>query len=168
VVIFRIDFWMGPLGFVYGNFNILSHRCCAIRRGDNHKTPNSLDKALACVCYVAPISREQVLLEVMAMEDGRNAVSGLAGVVIAGVTAWYFFGGGFEHQAAKDMGEIEQKVATDSVTEYGIAKRNGNSMDACVQAGLVAAAFLQAKDEASYRQWKDTETADCKVAGVPQ
>jgi hypothetical protein len=54
------------------------------------------------------------------------------------------------------------------VTEYGIAKRNGNSMDACVQAGFVAAAFLQAKDEASYRQWKDTETLDCKTAGLPQ
>jgi hypothetical protein len=88
--------------------------------------------------------------------------------VILGGAAWFYFGGGLEHETARQMGEIEQKVATDSVTEYGIAKRNGNTMDACVQAGMVAAAFLQAKDEADYHKWKDTETADCKTAGLPQ
>ncbi len=102
------------------------------------------------------------------MQEGRSAANGLGGLVIAGVAVWYYFGGDLEHEAAKEMGKIEQEVATDSVTEYGIAKRNGNSMDACVQAGFVAAAFLQAKDEASYRQWKDTETLDCKTAGLPQ
>jgi hypothetical protein len=102
------------------------------------------------------------------MEERKTVAGGLGGLLIAGVAIWFYFGGGLEHETAKEMGEIENKVATDSVTEYGIAKRNGNGMDVCVQAGMVAAAFLQAKDEASYRQWKDTETVDCKAAGLPQ
>jgi hypothetical protein len=64
------------------------------------------------------------------------------------------------------MGNLENKVASDSVTEYGIAKRNGSPMDICVQAGLVSAAYLQAKDEANYQKCKRTETDDCKAAGI--
>ncbi len=70
---------------------------------------------------------------------------------------YYFFGGG-----------VENKVATDAVDQYNIAARNGSAMDRCVQAGIVAAAYLQAKDEAKYSQWKETEKADCEAAGVPE
>ncbi len=66
------------------------------------------------------------------------------------------------------LGEIEKKVATDAEKQYIIAKSNGSAMDACVQAGLVAAAYLQAKDESNYRRWRQAEVYDCDRAGVPR
>jgi len=37
-----------------------------------------------------------------------------------------------------------------------------------VHAGLVAASYLQAKDEANYGIWKQTESKDCSRAGIPR
>lgn len=64
------------------------------------------------------------------------------------------------------MADIEKKVAEDSVSQYNIAKRQGDKIQICVQAGLVSAAYLQAKDEAKYSEWKSIESADCKAAGI--
>lgn len=64
------------------------------------------------------------------------------------------------------LASIHDKVARDAVAQYQIAAQSGAPMDRCVQAGLVAAAFLQAQDQASYAQWKDTERRDCKAAGL--
>jgi hypothetical protein len=88
--------------------------------------------------------------------------------VIVGALFWYFFGGGLEQQAANGMDDIYAKVANDAVDQYRITTRSGSAMDRCVHAGLVAAAFLQAKDDASYAHWKQTETADCAAAGLPR
>ena len=60
------------------------------------------------------------------------------------------------------------QVAKDSVAQHEIAKRNGSATDVCVQAGLVAAAFLQAQDQEQYRVWKKTETEECAKAGMPK
>ena len=65
------------------------------------------------------------------------------------------------------MAEIEKAVAADAVKQYQIAKRQGDKIQICVQAGLVTAALLQAKDEDDYREWKATEHHDCVMAGVP-
>ena len=62
---------------------------------------------------------------------------------------------------------IENKVADDAVDQYNIAKRQGDKIQVCVQAGLVSAAYLQAKDEPNYKKWKAIEKQDCKVAGMP-
>jgi len=40
-------------------------------------------------------------------------------------------------------------------------------MDAYVQASLVAAAFLQAEDEANYKKWKEIEKQEGRRAGMP-
>lgn len=64
------------------------------------------------------------------------------------------------------MQDIKDQVAADAVKQYNIAKRSGGSMDTCVQAGMVAAAYLQAQDESSYRRWKATEKSDCAAAGL--
>ncbi len=97
-----------------------------------------------------------------------NPVAALVGLGVLVVMVWYYIGGGLENQAARDLQKIQDKVAADAVTQYEIAKRNGSQIDACVQAGMVAAAYLQAKDEAHYQQWKQTEKADCAKAGVPR
>lgn len=73
-----------------------------------------------------------------------------------------------EDAVNNQMQEISDKVAQDSVQEYEIAKRQGDKMQACVQAGMVSAAFLQAHDEINYNKWKAVEKADCKAAGMPQ
>jgi len=66
------------------------------------------------------------------------------------------------------MQDIADKVANDAVDQYKIAARSGSSMDRCVQAGMVTAAFLQAKNETQYSSWKRVEHKDCNEAGIPQ
>jgi hypothetical protein len=84
-------------------------------------------------------------------------------VVITGI-GWYFFGGGLEQQSAVDPEGIQ--LAADAVRQYEIIKRSGSAIDACAQAGLVSAAFLQAQDQTSYTFWKYREKVDCQEAGV--
>lgn len=72
----------------------------------------------------------------------------------------------FENVAIEPMQNIYDKVAKDAEEKYGIAKLNGNAIDAYVQAGMVAAAYLQAKDEVNYQKWKDIEAEEARLAGV--
>lgn len=53
------------------------------------------------------------------------------------------------------------KVAGDAVDKYEIALRNGDRSTACFEAGVAAASFLSAKDEASYKKWRLLETHTC-------
>jgi hypothetical protein len=64
------------------------------------------------------------------------------------------------------MQAINNKVATDAEDQYRIAKNSGKAVDACVSAGLVSAAYLQAKDEPNYQKWKQVESSDCANAGI--
>lgn len=70
--------------------------------------------------------------------------------------------------AATDMQmeNVHNKVADDMVAQYDIAKKQGDAMQTCVQAGMVSAAYLQAQDEAKYNEWKAIEKTDCKAAGI--
>jgi len=102
----------------------------------------------------------------MSEEKSQNALGGIVGVVIVIAALWYFFGGGMGKQAATDMAQIEQQVAADSVQQYKIAKRSGSAMDAYVHAGLVCAAYIQAKDEANYQKWKAIERQEGLRAGM--
>ncbi|MBT2304812.1 hypothetical protein J7E70_30805 [Variovorax paradoxus] len=70
-------------------------------------------------------------------------------------------------QQAAAMDEIYRQVVDDTVTQYNMVKRQGGPIDICVHAGLVAAAYLQAKDEPGYATWKDRQKADCETAGMP-
>lgn len=80
----------------------------------------------------------------------------------------FFFGGGKEEAARAGMQTIENEVAKDAVVKYGIAKRGGNKMDTYVHAGMVKAAYLQAKDEVNYCIWDSIEKVDARAAGMPQ
>ena len=64
------------------------------------------------------------------------------------------------------MNSIYTKVANDAVDQYYIAKRSGDKMQTYVQAGMVCAAFLQAKDEENYKKWKEIEKEDAEAAGI--
>lgn len=103
-----------------------------------------------------------------------KALSGvqiIMGLVAGGVAIWIYtsIGGNVgDKLVAQQIANVEAEVAADAVKEYEIAKRQGDAMQICVQAGFVSAAYLQAKNESHYQQWKATEKGDCKRAGVLQ
>jgi hypothetical protein len=61
----------------------------------------------------------------------------------------------------------QDQVAQDFVDQYEMAKEHGTPTDMCVRAQLVAEGYLQAENEAKYREWRAVQKADCKAAGVP-
>jgi len=65
------------------------------------------------------------------------------------------------------MQDTEDQVASDAVTQYNITARSGSATDRCVQAGIVTAGYLQAKNETKYSSWKAVQRRDCKAAGFP-
>lgn len=60
------------------------------------------------------------------------------------------------------------KMVDDQVLQYNMAVRSGSKMDRCVQAGFVASAYTQAKDEANSQAWSGIRNDDCKAAGLAQ
>lgn len=95
-----------------------------------------------------------------------SAAGGVLAILMMAGTFWYFWGGGLQMDTSKRMDDVYKQVSSDSVEQYQIAKRQGDPMQICVQAGMVSATFLQQKDEASYQQWKATEKEDCIAAGL--
>lgn len=89
-------------------------------------------------------------------------------LLLGGATFWYFVGGGLDEQVSKDIAKIEDEVAKESVAQYEIAKKQGDPIQTCVQAGFVSAAYLQANDSDNYNAWKEIEELECKLAGVPR
>ena len=67
---------------------------------------------------------------------------------------------------ARQMNSVYKRVAKDAEDQYGIASRQRDQVQICVQAAFVSAAHLQAKDEEKYRRWKAIEKRDCAAAGV--
>lgn len=97
------------------------------------------------------------------MKKSLKIITGLIVVILVLVL---MFGGGTDELVDKELQKIENQVATDAVKQYEIAKKNGSAMDAYVQAGIVAAAFLQANDEENYKKWKAIENDEAKNAGI--
>ena len=97
---------------------------------------------------------------------GWKEVVGL--LIGAALLIWFFHGGVLLKLAEPQMNEVHAKVVSDAVEQYEIVQRKGDAMSKCLQAGMVAAAQLQAKNEAEYGRWKDVESVDCKAAGVPK
>jgi hypothetical protein len=98
----------------------------------------------------------------------RGAAGGLLALAAIALGAWYFFGGGIDKDVAREMDGISSQVADDEVKQYNMAAASGKAMDRCVQAGLVSAAYLQAKNSEQYARWKNVEAIDCKAAGLPR
>lgn len=100
------------------------------------------------------------------MANRTQILGGVLGVL--GVVAYFTIGRDAEQRyVASSMEDITTKVAIDAVAQYEMAKRQGDPMQTCVQAGMVSAAWLQAKNEAQYVAAKAVEKADCTRAGVP-
>ncbi len=98
-------------------------------------------------------------------KGGKSSVGGVVGAIIVFFVLVSIFSGDGEYTSFT-MSGIEQQVAQDAVDQYNIAKRQGDAIQICVQAGLVSAAYLQAEDEGNYNLWKSTERSDCNRAGI--
>jgi hypothetical protein len=101
-------------------------------------------------------------------EQGSSAVSALGGLILMAAGGWYYLGGGQAQHVEHISQNVDAQVTADSQQQYAIAKRSGSPMDACVAAGMLAAAHLQAKDEVGFKAAKEHERADCAAAGMPQ
>lgn len=101
-------------------------------------------------------------------EKSGNTIRTVTGIIILVGVVWFFWGGGIEIQTTKNLDDIYRQVSSDAVQQYEIVKRNGTAIDVCVQAGLVSASYLQAKDEVNYQRWKTIENSDCASAGLPR
>ena len=99
--------------------------------------------------------------------DIGKAIGGIIGLGIFLYIFYNMFLGGAEREAAQTMREIENQVAQDSIVQYNIAKRNGSQMEVCTYAGMVAAAWMQAKNEAEYARWRQIQSQECRAAGIP-
>lgn len=95
-----------------------------------------------------------------------KTLAALAFLAIIAVVVVAAVGAGSEKAQDKFLDDIHLRVVMDAMDQYDIAKRHGSMVDRCVQAGLVSAALLQAKEEAKYAEWQPIEKADCKKAGI--
>ena len=90
--------------------------------------------------------------------NGAAAVKGFFTLLIVGAIIWYLV----------SPLNSQRRHEKDAVDQYDIVKRHGSSqIEICVDAGLVSAAFLQAKDEDKYKVWKAKEQQECAAAGLP-
>lgn len=89
----------------------------------------------------------------------------IVGLVLVGYTTLTFLGTAAIGSKAQT---VPTKVVQDQVAQYNFAVKAGSKNDRCVQAGLVASAFTQAKDEPNHEEWERIRQDDCKAAGVPQ
>lgn len=89
-------------------------------------------------------------------------------VVLLGVGAWIWWMAGSPAGSSANpvMRSVHHQLQQDAEKQYGIVSRGGDKIALCVQAGLVAASYLQANDEAGYRKWQAIEKADCARAGI--
>jgi hypothetical protein len=60
------------------------------------------------------------------------------------------------------------RVVEDQVAEYNMAVKAGSRTDRCVQAGFVASAYNQTRDQANFQKWVNIRHNECQAAGLPQ
>lgn len=73
------------------------------------------------------------------------------------------------HQEAKEqMKLVSEQILKESVNRYEIVKNSGNTMDTCIQAGIVKSALLAAQDETGYLKWETIEKSDCEKVRTHQ
>ena len=89
----------------------------------------------------------------------------VVGLVLVGYTTLTFLG---TAAAGTKAQTIPTKVVQDQVAQYNFAVRAGSKSDRCVQAGFVASAYIQAKDEPNHEEWERIRQDDCKAAGLTQ
>ena len=70
--------------------------------------------------------------------------------------------------ASSQVPAAPTKAIADQVLTYNKAVKAGSPTDRCVQAGFVASAYSQAKDEPNSQAWAGIRNDECRVAGLAQ
>lgn len=83
-------------------------------------------------------------------------------LLVASGVFYFQASGGLDAITASNLNQINQKVALDAAQQFNIAQKTASSPELCAQAGLVEAAFLQAKDAANYQKWQSIKKQHCK------
>lgn len=117
-------------------------------------SPEAINNSPAMKEHQATSMSPTVVTSAVEKKSGSLFQIVISSVVTVGLI-WYFFGGG-----------LNQSVASDFKKQYEISRKSGSSIDVCVHAGLVAAAYLQARDDSNYQLWKSKERSDCLIAGL--
>jgi hypothetical protein len=92
-----------------------------------------------------------------------RSVALVVGLVLVGYTTLTFLGTAASGTRAQT---IPSKVVDDQVAQYNLAVRAGSKTDRCVQAGFVASAYVQVKDEPNREEWDRIRQGDCEAAGL--
>lgn len=71
---------------------------------------------------------------------------------------------GCEKAVDAQISMIHDEISDDLVKQYEMARRQGDQIAICIQAGKVSTAYLQAKNEVKYNEWKAIEKADCAAS----
>lgn len=89
----------------------------------------------------------------------RRIAQGIVSLLAIAFLVWQLLGPG-------GLFNSKSAVVDDFIRQYNIADSAGSAMDKCVQAGLVAAALLQANEAERYATWKSIETDTCAAVGI--
>ncbi len=92
-----------------------------------------------------------------------RAVALALGIFLVGYTTLTFLG---TAAAGTKAQTVPARVVDEQVVQYNFAVRAGTKTDRCVQAGFVASAYTQAKDEPNHEEWERIRQDDCKAAGL--
>lgn len=96
----------------------------------------------------------------------KKSLKIIVGAIILIIALSFVFGGDIDEQVKKELSTIEIQVAKDAEKQYEIVRKNGVSIESYTQASLVAAAYLQAKDEENYNKWKQIADEEAKKVGL--
>lgn len=74
--------------------------------------------------------------------------------------------GGMQKITDHNLDTINKKLAQSAVQQFNMTVKTGSIIDICVQASVVEAAYLQAKDETNYQEWHKLKALACKKANL--
>jgi len=86
--------------------------------------------------------------------------------VIGAVTGISLALSGCDATVKAQMDAVYDQVSSNAIEQYNIAKEQGDPIQICVLAGMVAASYLQAKDQENYDSWRAVEISECEVVGM--
>ncbi len=94
-----------------------------------------------------------------------RAIALVLGLILVGYSTLTFLG----TAASGPKAQVPpSKVVDEQVMQYNFAVKAGSKTDRCVQAGFVASAYSQTKNEPNREEWERIRQDDCKAAGLPQ
>ena len=106
----------------------------------------------------------------MSEDKNANWIGAIIFILVFGGVMWFIFLGNDSPTTTQEYRQQPQidpdtiiytKVAEDEIELYGIALKGKDFPELCYRAGVISTAWLQAKNEKRYLEWKEIEKAMC-------